>query len=54
LTTIDAESLYSCAFPGSRRILSAWLCEAGFRRLLPVCCPTRLVGRACGGARNDY
>jgi len=39
LTTIDAESLYSCGFWSFRRFDSAWLSEASFRRLLPVCCP---------------
>ena len=47
MTTIDAESLYSCGFPDLSRFDSAWLSEAGFRRLLPVCCPSWLVGRAC-------
>ena len=39
LTTIDAESLYSCGFAGLSRFDSAWLSEADFGRLLPVCCP---------------
>jgi hypothetical protein len=41
LTTMDAESLYSCGFLGFSRFAAAWLSEADFRRLLPVCCPER-------------
>jgi hypothetical protein len=41
LTTMDAESLYSCGFSESSRCDSAWLSEADFRRLLPDCCPDR-------------
>jgi hypothetical protein len=36
---MDAQSLYSCRFPGFSLFDSAWLSEADFRRLLPVCCP---------------
>src|SRR6266540_2036704 len=36
LATMDAQSLYSCGFRGSRPFHSAWLSEAGFRRLVPV------------------
>ena len=43
---MDAQSLYSCGFPASRRFLSAWLSEADFRRLLPVCCPGQPVRTA--------
>ena len=39
LTTMDAQSLYSCGFSGLSRRDSAWLGEADLRRLLPVCCP---------------
>src|SRR6266542_6299546 len=39
LTTMDAQSLYSCGFPGFRPRAFAWLSQADFRRLLPVCCP---------------
>src|SRR5215211_2696832 len=35
-----AESLYPCGLSGFSRPDSAWLSEAGFRRLLPVCCPS--------------
>lgn len=35
LTTIAAESLYSCGFLGSSRFDSACLSEADFSRLLP-------------------
>ena len=38
---MDAQSPYSCGFRGSRPFHSARLSEAGFRRLLPVCCPGR-------------
>jgi hypothetical protein len=56
LTTIDAES-YSCAFLVSRPSHSAWLCQADFACLLPVCCPGSppLRGRAafvCGSNRS--
>jgi hypothetical protein len=56
LATMDAQSLYSCGFPGSRRTLSAWLSEAGFRRLLPVCCPRQRSSSdppAHGGPRHQ-
>jgi hypothetical protein len=39
LATMDARSLYSCGFASLRRFDFAWLSEADFRRLLPVCCP---------------
>ncbi len=39
LATIDAVSLYSCGFSALLRLDSAWLSEAVFGRLLPVCCP---------------
>ncbi len=38
--TMDAESLYSCGFSGFRGFDAAWLSEADFSRLLPVCCPS--------------
>jgi hypothetical protein len=43
LATIDALSLYSCGFAGFSWFDSAWLGEAVFRRLLPVCCPGSAV-----------
>jgi hypothetical protein len=46
LTTIDVQSLYSCRSRAIRPPALAWLSEADFRRLLPVCCPSRLVGQA--------
>jgi hypothetical protein len=48
LTTIGAQSLYSCGFAGLARFDSAWLSEADFTRLLPVCCPARASGRSAG------
>jgi hypothetical protein len=39
LATMHAESLYSRGFASLRRFDFAWLSEAEFRRLLPVCCP---------------
>jgi hypothetical protein len=39
LATMDTQSLYSCGFLGLSRSDSAWLREADFRHLLPVCCP---------------
>ena len=43
---MEAESLYSRGFSGSSLSDSAWLSQADFRRLLPVCCPgwTTAVG----------
>src|SRR5215210_9204135 len=37
--TIDAQSLYPCGVSRPSRWDSAWISEAVFRRLLPVCCP---------------
>src|ERR671930_668754 len=39
LTTMGAESLYSCGFPVSRPLASAWLSQTDFGCLLPFCCP---------------
>jgi hypothetical protein len=39
LPPMDAGSLHSCSFSSFSRFASAWLSEADFRRLLPVCCP---------------
>src|SRR6266511_3813761 len=47
LATMPAQSLYSCGFPRFSRVSSAWLSEADFTRLLPVCCPARPAGK-CG------
>src|SRR6266498_317807 len=44
LTTIDAQSLYSCGLSRVPRSDSAWLSEAVFRGLLPVCCPDPTFG----------
>src|SRR5262249_60284064 len=48
LTTIGVESLYSCGFAAFWPPACAWLSQAEFRRLLPVCCPdSTVVGCAC-------
>src|SRR5919201_4103894 len=57
LTTMHAESLYSWGFSGFSRSDSAWLSEADFRRLLPVCCPgctvkAKRVGRGSASYLN--
>jgi hypothetical protein len=60
LTTMDAESLYSCGFSANSRCDSAWLGEADFRRLLPVCCPRfasrerSSIGAVTGGRSQHY
>ncbi len=38
-TTMGAQTLDSCGLSRSSRLASAWLSQAVFMRLLPVCCP---------------
>ena len=47
LTTMDAESLYSCGLSGLSRSDSAWLYATDLSRLLPDCCPRCTVREGC-------